>query len=398
MAGDGPEGAAKEQRAQRVPEQTSAAALRGRAEELDARLASLAARGVTIVDPRQTYVGPEVDLERVTAGVVLHPGARICGARSFLGPGAEVGTEGPATLVDAVFGERATIASGYVHGAVLLRGASLGGGAHVRAGTILEEEASTAHAVGLKHTILLSFVTLGSLINFCDALMTGGTSRRDHSEVGSGYIHFNFTPWGARGDKATPSRIGDVPRGVLLRERRIFLGGSGGMIGPRSVGFGAVVGAGSVMRSDVGDDRLSIQRGRALDRPLDPEHLDPLAARYERNLRYIGELVALRAWYREVRLVRAADHAHRALVVREALANLDLAIAERRKRLVSYAAERGLAEEELPPLAPDSYPPCPIAITPAADDHVAWVQGLDEDAAEALRSWLAGVVAEASAA
>ncbi|MCA9659863.1 MAG: UDP-N-acetylglucosamine pyrophosphorylase, partial [Myxococcales bacterium] len=96
------------------------------------------------VDPRQTYVGAEVDLERVAAGVVLHPGARICGARSFLGPGAEVGTEGPATLVDAVFGENAAIASGYVHGAVLLRGASLGGNAHVRAGTLLEEEASTA--------------------------------------------------------------------------------------------------------------------------------------------------------------------------------------------------------------------------------------------------------------
>ncbi|MCA9659864.1 MAG: UDP-N-acetylglucosamine pyrophosphorylase, partial [Myxococcales bacterium] len=238
----------------------------------------------------------------------------------------------------------------------------------------------------------------GSLINFCDCLMAGGSSRRDHSEVGSGYIHFNFTPWGARGDKATPSLVGDVPRGVLLRERRIFLGGSGGMIGPRNVGFGAVVGAGSVMRSDVADDRLSLQRGRALDRPLDPEHLDPLAARYERNLRYIGELVALRAWYREVRLRRAAAQPHTAIVTREAIANLDLAIDERRKRLISYAGERGLAAEELPPLAPDSYPPCPIAIDGAADEHVAWVQGLDEDAAEALRAWLAGIVADACAA
>ena len=59
---------------------------------------------------------------------------------------------------------------------------------------------------------VLAFVTIGSLVNFCDLLMAGGSSRQDHSEVGSGYIHFNFTPWGARGDKATPSLIGDVPR------------------------------------------------------------------------------------------------------------------------------------------------------------------------------------------
>ena len=88
----------------------------------------------------------------------------------------------------------------------------------------------------------------------------------------------------------------------------------------------------------------------------------------------------------------------RAIVTREAIANLDLAIDERRKRLISYAGERGLAAEELPPLAPDSYPPCPIAIDGAADEHVAWVQGLDEDAAEALRAWLAGIVADACAA
>lgn len=76
----------------------------------------------------------------------------------------------------------------------------MGSGAHVRGGTILEEEANGAHTVGLKQTILMPFVTLGSLINFCDVLLAGGTSRTNHSEVGSSYIHFNFTP---DGDKTT---------------------------------------------------------------------------------------------------------------------------------------------------------------------------------------------------
>ena len=89
----------------------------------------------------------------------------------------------------------------------------MGLGAQVREGCLLEEEANGAHCVGLKQTILFPFVTLGSLINFCDCLMAGGTSRKDHSEVGSSYIHFNYTP---DGDKTTASLFGDVPRGVML--------------------------------------------------------------------------------------------------------------------------------------------------------------------------------------
>jgi hypothetical protein len=40
-------------------------------------------------------------------------------------------------------------------------------------------------------------------------------NRKDHSEVGSSYIHFNYTP---NQDKASASLLGDVPRGVMLRE------------------------------------------------------------------------------------------------------------------------------------------------------------------------------------
>src|SRR5690606_7218348 len=216
------------------------------------------------VDPRQTYVAPDVSLERVCSGVVLHPGSRVSGARTFLGPGAEVGVEGPATLVDAVLGAGARVDAGYVEGAVLLAKARAGWGAHLRPGTLLEEEASTAHCVGLKHTILLSFVTLGSLINFCDVLMAGGTSRRDHSEVGSGFIHFNFTPWGEHGDKATPTLVGDVAHGVFLRERRIFLGGAGGMVGPGRVGYGSVTAAGQVIRRPVAAECLVLESSPVL--------------------------------------------------------------------------------------------------------------------------------------
>ena len=327
----------------------------------------------------------------------MHPGTRLMGPRTFLGPDAELGREGPVTAIDCVLAASARIDGGYARDAVLLRGASAGSAAHLREGTLLEEEASTAHAVGLKQTILMSFVTIGSLVNFCDLLMAGGSSRRDHSEVGSGYIHFNFTPWGEQGDKATPSLVGDVPRGALLRARRIFLGGSGGMIGPRQVGFGAVAGAGQVLRKDVPEDRLVIQSQRERERPFPHDAIDPPEPRAAHNARFIAELVALRAWYTEIRLHRApasGPHEHVRTVTREAIATIDLAISERQARLSAFLRERGV---DTPALRTSRAHPCPLVLRPVephADnlDHVAWVRALPDADVAALSSWLADIV------
>ncbi|MBK8259757.1 MAG: hypothetical protein IPK80_00200 [Nannocystis sp.] len=46
--------------------ETAEAALRRRTEELGRRLAALAARGVVIHDPRQTYIADDVQLERIS--------------------------------------------------------------------------------------------------------------------------------------------------------------------------------------------------------------------------------------------------------------------------------------------------------------------------------------------
>lgn len=364
---------------------------------MEERLAALVARGVEIVDPRQTYVAPDVSPERVCSGVVLHPGTRLCGASTFLGTGAQVGVEGPATLVDAVLGAGARVDAGYVEGAVLLAGARAGFGAHLRPGTLLEEEASTAHCVGLKHTLLLSFVTLGSLINFCDVLMAGGTSRKDHSEVGSGFIHFNFTPWGQRGDKATPTLVGDVTRGVFLRERKIFLGGAGGLVGPGKVGYGAVTAAGQVVRRPVAAERMVLEASPTLDRPLTPGKLDALEPRRRRNVEYIAQLVALRAWYRHVRLARVPAGGDELRIVLEAAhALVGACIDERVERLRAFVQERGGAMAEL--ALDREPPPCPLAIAPAsgpspAGDHVAWVQGLPAADVEAGVAWLTEIAA-----
>jgi UDP-N-acetylglucosamine/UDP-N-acetylgalactosamine diphosphorylase len=305
---------------------------------LPSTVAALIDRGVRMPLPETVHIADDVDPARISGdGVTIHPGCRVSGGETVVSSGVTLGAEGPVTIRDVRLGPGASIAAGYAAKAVLLEGASLGSGAHVREGTLLEEQASTAHTVGLKQTILLPYVTLGSLINFCDCLMSGGTSRRDHSEVGSSYIHFNFTP---DGDKTTPSLFGDVVHGVLLDRPAIFLGGQGGAVGPVAVGFGSVVAAGSIVRSDVPPGKLVVVAPPpALTLAREPADYRAVNRLLARNLRYLGELAALQAWHRWARAPFFAAQPLGPAVGAGALAMLDLARAERISRLRAMLAK-----------------------------------------------------------
>jgi len=364
---------------------------------LEAKFDILEAKGVTIIDRRQTYLDEAINESRICRGAVLYPGTRLVGAGTFVGPGARVGIEGPAVLENTVIGENSAVASGYLNEAVMLRNARVGSNAHIRIGTLIEEEASTAHAVGLKHTVLMSFVAMGSLINFCDALISGGKSRRAHTEVGSGFIHFNYTPWGHTGDKATPSLIGDVVHGVFLRQQRIFLGGLSGIVGPQKVGFGSFTIAGQVLRKEIPSNRVVGDLPRKVDREFyAPTEAPSRILRL--NLEYIGQLTALQAWYREVRLARIPanqEYGHIRVVTQSALELLSVCIAERVERLRQFLEERDIA---IPPLSLVN-PPCPLKIEPSSPymDHIEWVRGLSDIDVQIGASWLQSIVESAHA-
>ncbi|WP_373499474.1 protein GlmU [Desulfococcus sp.] len=271
-------------------------------------------KGVTIPNPESVDIGPEVDIERISGdGVTLYAGTKIYGSSTLILRGAVIGLEGPVTVKDCYIGPEVRLAGGYFSGAVFLKGSAAGAGAHVREGTILEEAASIAHTVGLKQTLLFPFVTLGSLINFCDCLMSGGTGKQDHSEVGSSYIHFNFTP---NQDKATASLLGDVPRGVMLRERPIFLGGQGGLVGPCRLAFGTVIAAGCIYRKDeLRPGRLLIgaaPRGGSV--PFSSGTYPNIKRIFNNNLAYVANLTALMQWYRHARALLVSGEFPQALL------------------------------------------------------------------------------------
>ena len=301
------------------------------------KIIALLDKGVKIPNPMALYLDDDVQVDRISGdGVILYPGCRIYGSKTVISRGAEIGFEGPATIEDCQVGPRVELKGGYFRKSVFLEKANMGLGAHVREGTILEEQAGGAHCVGLKQTILFPFATLGSLINFCDCLLSGGTSRKDHSEVGSSYIHFNFSP---AGDKTTPSLFGDVPQGVMLNQPPIFLGGQGGAVGPIRVGFGNVVSAGTILRKDVLNERRLIMEKthRGGEVPLTVNRYPGLSRMLEKNVYYLAGLVALEQWYRHVR--RDFFHGEELgyLVYNGALDSLRLARGERFKRLKAVA-------------------------------------------------------------
>ncbi|HOO78154.1 MAG TPA: UDP-N-acetylglucosamine pyrophosphorylase [bacterium] len=381
-------------------------------------------RGAVVPLPESVEIAPEVDLDRIdAAGLVIHPGCRLRGARTAIGPGARLGQDGPVTLLDCRLDRNVTLEGGSFSGAVFLEGALVGPGAHVRPGTLLEEGSRAGHAVGMKQTVLFPFVTLGSLINFCDVLMAGGTGSGNHSEVGSSYIHFNFTP---AQDKATPSLLGDVPRGVMLNQAPIFLGGQGGLVGPVRIGFGTTIAAGVVRRRDfLPGGKLLFGGSRAGgEKDFDPAVMGDILARVRKNLHYLANLFALRRWYLDVRIPRfGADPRTRAALA-GAVELLDSAIAERTKRLgeladkCSLSAARiedrdsparkgqlsfcsnwgrirdilaGQASREGDPRARDAFL-AEFEGAPVAAGYVAAVQALSPAAAAAGTAWLQGIV------
>ena len=278
----------------------------------------------------------EVDIANIADDVVIHPGCRISGSTTSIGSGCVIGKEAPATIEECQLGRNVELKGGFFSGATFFDGAGMGSGAHVRSGTILEEEANGAHTVGLKQTILFPFVTLGSLINFCDILMAGGTSRRNHSEVGSSYIHFNYTP---HQDKATASLVGDVAEGVFLDKAPIFLGGQGGLAGPARIAYGSVVAAGGICRQDITEENQlhipSVPEAGTKPYPTGVYHeIDRIV---RNNLLYIGSIFALKEWYRNVRRTfMCRDHFDKACLS-GALKNIDLILEERIRRLGDFA-------------------------------------------------------------
>jgi UDP-N-acetylglucosamine/UDP-N-acetylgalactosamine diphosphorylase len=305
------------------------------------RVVLLQSYGVKVWGPERVYIGPEVSLENINPGTVLK-NAVLTGQSTFIGTDTIIGSSGLAVLHNCQVGDRVRVGAGHYDQVTLLADSKTRGFAELRPGTLLEEEAEIGHNVGLKHTILTVGVVVGSSINFCDVLTTGGTARDDHTEIGSGVVHFNFDP---RGDKFG-SLLGDA-RGVLLRSPRIFVGGNSGLIAPLHVDFGAVIAAGSTVRRDVEMGKFLVSAAELSSvKTSDPTSYFDLRRKFIRTAELIGNLRSLTAWYEAIRLPFSIGK--EGILLSSALAQIRLHITHRIKELDKVMSKVAKEDRENP--------------------------------------------------
>ncbi len=381
------------------------------------RVAQLAARGVDVWGPERVYIAADVPLENIEPGVSLL-NATLSGSETRIGAGSRIGISGHARIENCQIGRDVELGAGSYQDATLLDSVRVRGFAEIREGTLIEEQVDVAHSAAFKNTILTATVVTGSLINFCDIFMSGGTSREDHSEVGSGAIHFNFDP---RGDKWS-SMVGDAT-GILMRSAPIFIGGNSGLVGPVAVDFGAVVAAGSIVRRDVGANCVHSEAMRSGEaQPFDRERYAMLGRKFIRTARLVGTLRALDAWYAQVRLPFATDDqkplyeaarrqierhiAERARRLQTIISKLDRSVGKweqapgedgtrciREHRLL-IESQDGIAKTLLDPGSPLTAPEQAIEAyqkQDASGRHIPRTRHLDDASAEAFSRWLQAI-------
>jgi len=180
--------------------------------------------GVTIVDPRTTWIDAEAVLE---PDAVIHPFTVIRGA-SRVAAGAEVGPH--AVVVDAVVGERALV----------------GPFCYLRPGTVLEAEAKAGTFVEIKNSVIGERTKVPHLTYLGDADVGADTN------IAAGNITAN----------QEHTRVKE--RTVIGRNVRT--GVDNAFVAPVSIGDDAWIAAGSVITEDVPPGALAIARAKQVNK------------------------------------------------------------------------------------------------------------------------------------
>jgi carbonic anhydrase/acetyltransferase-like protein (isoleucine patch superfamily) len=232
-------------------------------EDTRRRVRLLREKKVEILSPESVTVTSDVNLDNIEPGVQLGPGIVISGDGTTIGSGTRI--IGGATIRNCLIGRNCSLHAGEYMDSVLLDGCSSVGWARIRGHSAWEEGTQSAHNVDTKTTVLGYKTTLGSLINFCNVLMLGGTSPRLEvgAEVGSGVINFNFLPYGPTvGALIKPSTVvGSIESPFLCCAgapiRYDFIGGHSSIIAPAVIGLNCVIAAKTRINPGIyGDDVL----------------------------------------------------------------------------------------------------------------------------------------------
>ena len=199
-----------------------------------AKLKDLMLSGVTLVDPKTTYVDQGVEVGKDT---ILYPNCHLqgktkIGERCLIEPNAKVS--------DSIVGNDVTIRSNSViTESKIEERASIGPFSHLRPLSEVRTKAKIGNFVEVKKSV----IGRGSKANHLTYI--GDSIVGEKVNIGAGTITCNYD-----GFEKYPTIIGD----------EVFVGSNVELVAPVKVGNGATIGAGSTITKDVPEGALAISR------------------------------------------------------------------------------------------------------------------------------------------
>jgi bifunctional UDP-N-acetylglucosamine pyrophosphorylase/glucosamine-1-phosphate N-acetyltransferase len=182
--------------------------------------------GVTIIDPRTTYIEPEVVIEPDS---VIQPGCHLRG-QTRIGPDCEIG---PNTyVVDTEIGAGSRVWFSVLEGASVGERVSIGPFSHLRPGAVIGDDVELGNYAEVKSS------RIGSGTKMHHFSYVGDADLGENVNVGAGAITVNFS-----------SETGQKSHTQV--ENDASIGSDTMLVAPVRVGAGAITGAGAVVTRDV---------------------------------------------------------------------------------------------------------------------------------------------------
>ncbi len=174
--------------------------------------------GVTLVDPNNTYIGPDVV---IGSGTIIYPNSNLEGK--------------------TVVGQNSKILSSYIMNSIVGDNSSVGPYAHVRAGAVIGDNNRIGNFVEVKKSIL------GDGVKAAHLTYIGDSEVGEKVNFGCGVVTVNYD-----GKNKFKTIISD----------EAFIGSNVNLIAPITVGRGAKIAAGSTVTDDIPAHSLAIARDR----------------------------------------------------------------------------------------------------------------------------------------
>lgn len=200
------------------------------------KLATLMLSGVTVIDPKSTYVDGTVEIGKDT---ILHPNCTLQGKTKI---GERCIIESNVKVSDSRIADDVTILPNCViRESIIESGASIGPFAHLRPLSEVRTRAKIGNFVEMKKSVIGKGSKANHLSYLGDSIVGEGVN------IGAGTITCNYD-----GFEKHQTTIGD----------RVFVGSNVELVAPVKVGKDSVIGAGTTVTKDVPEGSLAISRAK----------------------------------------------------------------------------------------------------------------------------------------